>query len=96
MSRHSCLELLNVHEAEIRSMTDDIEDVPLKAKIRRLDKINKLLAHRPWAINRHHIKVLIDLNSIFKNTHLTKRVRQQVQDLAQHFERHITQHLTEQ
>ena len=67
VSRHSCLELLNVHEAEIRSMTDDVEDVPLKAKIRRLDRINKLLAHRPWAINRHHIKVFIDLISIFKD-----------------------------
>ena len=61
VSRHSCMELLNVHESEIQSAISEnnLEEADLKPKIRRLDRINKLLAHRPWAIKRHHIKVSI-------------------------------------
>lgn len=55
------MELLNVHESEIQSAISEnnLEEADLKPKIRRLDRINKLLAHRPWAIKRHHIKVSI-------------------------------------
>lgn len=61
VSRHSCMELLNVHESEIQSAISEnnLEEADLKPKIRRLDRINKLLAHRPWAIKRHHIKELM-------------------------------------
>ena len=57
VSRHSCMELLNVHESEIQAISENLEEADLKPKIRKIDRINKLLAHRPWAIKRHHIKV---------------------------------------
>ena len=57
VSRHSCTELLNVHESEIQAILQENLEPALKPKIRRIDRINKLLAHRPWAVKRHHIKV---------------------------------------
>ena len=51
------MELLNVHESEIQAISENLEEADLKPKIRKIDRINKLLAHRPWAIKRHHIKV---------------------------------------
>ena len=60
VARHSCVELLNVHEAELKLELDvRNEDAPatMKTKLKRLDQINKLLAHQPWAIKKHHIKV---------------------------------------
>ena len=57
VARHSCMELLNVHEAELKSEIVNNEDATMKPKLRRLDQINKILAHRPWAIKKHHIKV---------------------------------------
>ena len=51
------MELLNVHESEIQAISENLEETDLKPKIRKIDRINKLLAHRPWAIKRHHIKV---------------------------------------
>ena len=68
VSRHSCMELLNVHESEIQSAISEnnLEEADLKPKIRRLDRINKLLAHRPWAIKRHHINIHFPSNQHFK------------------------------
>ena len=59
VARHSCMELLNVHEAELKSEIVNNEDATMKPKLRRLDQINKILAHRPWAIKKHHIKVSV-------------------------------------
>jgi len=62
VARHSCVELLNVHEAELKLELDvRNEDAPatMKTKLKRLDQINKLLAHQPWAIKKHHIKDLL-------------------------------------
>ena len=59
VARHSCMELLNVYEEDLKSACINNEDLVMKSKIRRLDKINKLLAHRPWAIKGNHIKVHI-------------------------------------
>jgi len=53
------MELLNVHEADLKATCINNEDNVMKSKLRRLDTINKLLAHRPWAINRHHVKHLL-------------------------------------
>ena len=51
------MELLNVFEAEIRVASQLHPDPPIKPKLKRLDKLNLILAHRPWTVNRHHIKV---------------------------------------
>jgi hypothetical protein len=66
------MELLNVHEAELKSCSVMNQDADtsigsgaddtsigsaMKPKLRRLDRINKILAHRPWMIKKHHIKV---------------------------------------
>ena len=59
VARHSCMELLNVYEEDLKSACINNEDLVMKSKFRRLDKINKLLAHRPWAIKGNHIKVHI-------------------------------------
>ena len=59
VARHSCMELLNVYEEDLKSTCINNEDLVMKSKIRRLDEINKLLAHRPWAIKGNHIKVHI-------------------------------------
>lgn len=59
VARHSCMELLNVYEEDLTSACINNEDLVMKSKIRRLDKINKLLAHRPWAIKGNHIKELL-------------------------------------
>ena len=58
------MELLNVHEAELKSEIVNNEDATMKPKLRRLDQINKILAHRPWAIKKHHIKVLKSIENI--------------------------------
>ena len=60
VARHSCMELLNVHEAELKSEIVNNGDATMKSKLRSLDHINKLLAHRPWAIKKHHIKVQVE------------------------------------
>ena len=55
------MELLNVHEADLKAACINNEDVAMKSKLRRLDKINKLLAHRPWAIKGNYIKVINEI-----------------------------------
>lgn len=62
VARHSCNVLLNVHEAELLHLYNESNGhiPPLSAKIRRLDEINRILAHRPWAIKKQHIKVKIN------------------------------------
>ena len=67
VARHSCMELLNVYEEDLKSACINNEDLVMKSKIRRLDKINKLLAHRPWAIKGNHIKVhILQVNNFQK------------------------------
>ena len=54
------MELLNVHETELKiGNSYKEEDAAMMNKLRKLDKINRILAHRPWAIKKHHIKVKI-------------------------------------
>jgi hypothetical protein len=61
------MELLNVYEEDLTSACINNEDLVMKSKIRRLDKINKLLAHRPWAIKGNHIKVhILQVNHVQK------------------------------
>ena len=52
------MELINVYEADLKAACINYEDTVMKSKHRQLDTINKLLAHRPWAINRNHIRVM--------------------------------------
>ena len=59
------MELLNVHETEFKiGNSYKEEDAAMMNKLRKLDKINRILAHRPWAIKKHHIKVKINRNKV--------------------------------
>lgn len=57
-SRHFCDELMKDQEAELHDCSPQTSSSDMKPKLRRLNKINKLLAHRPWMIKKHHIKEL--------------------------------------
>ena len=48
---------MNVYENELRRIVVNPSDILPSSKIRKLDGINKMLAHRPWTVKSHHIKV---------------------------------------
>jgi len=60
--RHQCSYLINLQRQEFLLQGGDekwlqgLDCIP--AKLRDLYEINKLLAHRPWLINKHHIEKL--------------------------------------
>lgn len=59
VSRHQCTHLLNLLTSEFLSYQGDqkwllgLDEVP--EKLRRLDEVNKLLAHRPWLLEPAHV-----------------------------------------
>ncbi|KAM4796686.1 sestrin-3 isoform 2-T2 [Rhinophrynus dorsalis] len=62
-ARHQCLYLINMHVDEFLNTggssewLNGLEYIPQKLK--NLNEINKLLAHRPWLITKEHIQKLV-------------------------------------
>ncbi|XP_007900197.1 sestrin-3 isoform X2 [Callorhinchus milii] len=62
-ARHQCSYLINTHVNEFLQVGGDgewlngLEHIPQKLK--NLNEINKILAHRPWLITKEHIKKLL-------------------------------------
>ncbi|KAK7807708.1 hypothetical protein U0070_010923, partial [Myodes glareolus] len=62
-ARHQCSYLINMHVDEflktggIAEWLNGLEYVP--QRLRNLNEINKLLAHRPWLITKEHIQKLV-------------------------------------
>lgn len=61
-SRHKCTYLVNLYEKEFLMQGGDpnwlkgLDHIP--AKLRAITDINKILAHRPWLLNKEHIERL--------------------------------------
>nr|XP_029725731.1 sestrin homolog isoform X3 [Aedes albopictus] len=61
-ARHKCTYLVNMYEKEFlnqggeRSWLNGLDCIP--AKLRAICDINKILAHRPWLLNKEHIERL--------------------------------------
>lgn len=61
-ARHQCRYLVNLHVLQFLRAGGDpqwlrgLEFIP--PKLRNLNEINKILAHRPWLITKEHIEVL--------------------------------------
>lgn len=61
-ARHQCTYLINLHEKEFLKQGGDpkwlkgLNNVP--PKLRAIYDINKILAHRPWLLNKEHIERL--------------------------------------
>ncbi|XP_069065503.1 sestrin-3-like isoform X1 [Pleurodeles waltl] len=64
-ARHQCWYLVNLHSLHFLRVGGDpqwlqgLECVP--PRLRNLNEINKILAHRPWLINRLHIENLLKI-----------------------------------
>ncbi|GCB69385.1 sestrin-3-like isoform X1 [Scyliorhinus torazame] len=62
-ARHQCSHLVNTHVNELLQVGGDgewlngLEYVPQKLK--NINEVNKILAHRPWLITKEHIKKLL-------------------------------------
>ncbi|XP_078513105.1 sestrin-3 [Lissotriton helveticus] len=62
-ARHQCSYLINLHNDEFLKTRGDpewlkgLEYVP--QRLRNLNEINKLLAHRPWLVTKEHIQSLV-------------------------------------
>lgn len=60
-ARHKCVYLIKKHEQEFLRVGGDpkwlngLEHIP--QKLRAIYDINKILAHRPWLLNKEHIEV---------------------------------------
>lgn len=60
-ARHQCTYLVNLHKKEFLEQHGDpnwlkgLDYIP--AKLRAIYDINKILAHRPWLLNKEHIEV---------------------------------------
>lgn len=61
-ARHQCTYLVNLHEKEFLEQRGDpnwlkgLDHIP--PKLRAIYDINKILAHRPWLLNKEHIEVI--------------------------------------
>lgn len=61
-ARHQCRYLVNLHVLQFLRAGGDpqwlrgLDFIP--PKLRNLNEINKILAHRPWLITKEHIEVL--------------------------------------
>ncbi|XP_068122235.1 sestrin-2 [Hyperolius riggenbachi] len=62
-ARHRCVYLVSLHSASFLQVGGDpkwlegLASAPLK--LRRLNDLNQLLAHRPWLISKEHIQTLL-------------------------------------
>lgn len=62
-ARHQCRYLVNLHMLQFLRAGGDpqwlrgLDFIP--PKLRNLNEINKILAHRPWLITKEHIEVLM-------------------------------------
>lgn len=67
-ARHKCSYLISLHEKEFLRVRGDpkwlhgLDHIP--PKLRAIYDINKILAHRPWLLNKEHIEVSIDAFSV--------------------------------
>lgn len=63
-ARHQCRYLVNLHVLQFLRAGGDpqwlrgLDFIP--PKLRNLNEINKILAHRPWLITKEHIEVLAE------------------------------------
>nr|XP_022292181.1 sestrin-1-like isoform X2 [Crassostrea virginica]XP_022292203.1 sestrin-1-like isoform X2 [Crassostrea virginica] len=61
-SRHQCAYLIHLHEQEFILQGGDQEWLKgpayIPTKLRKLQEVNKILAHRPWLFNKTHIEGL--------------------------------------
>ncbi|OCT93252.1 sestrin-3 [Xenopus laevis] len=62
-ARHQCVYLINMHVEEFLSTGGSAEWLSgleyIPQKLKNLNEINKLLAHRPWLIKKEHIQKLV-------------------------------------
>ncbi|XP_034762440.1 sestrin-2-like isoform X2 [Acipenser ruthenus] len=62
-ARHQCSYLVQLHTAEFLQVGGDPQWLGglscAPQKLRNLNELNKLLAHRPWLITKEHIEVLL-------------------------------------
>ena len=60
-ARHQCTYLIHLHEEDFILQNGDPEWLKgtqyIPKKLRNLLELNKLMAHRPWLINKTHIEV---------------------------------------
>lgn len=60
-ARHQCSYLVQLHTAEFLQVGGDPQWLGglscAPQKLRNLNELNKLLAHRPWLITKEHIEV---------------------------------------
>ncbi|KAF1584277.1 Sestrin-3, partial [Eudyptes moseleyi] len=65
-ARHQCRYLVNLHVLQFLRAGGDpqwlrgLDFIP--PKLRNLNEINKILAHRPWLINKEHIEKLLKIS----------------------------------
>ncbi|XP_051882145.1 sestrin-3-like isoform X3 [Pristis pectinata] len=62
-ARHQCSYLVNMHINEFLQVGGDSEWLSgleyIPQKLKNLNEVNKILAHRPWLITKEHIKKLL-------------------------------------
>ncbi|XP_067945667.1 sestrin-1-like isoform X2 [Watersipora subatra] len=77
-ARHQCTYLVHLHTAEFlqadgdRTWLDRLENVPVK--LRKLQEINRLLAHRPWMVTSDTIKRLCHGSNSWSLSELTHAI----------------------
>ncbi|EPY79653.1 sestrin-3 isoform 1 [Camelus ferus] len=83
-ARHQCSYLINMHVDEflktggIAEWLNGLEYVPQRLK--NLNEINKLLAHRPWLITKEHIQIVDSLSELEALMERMKRLQEERED----------------
>ncbi|KAL2806953.1 sestrin-3 isoform 1 [Daubentonia madagascariensis] len=83
-ARHRCSYLINMHVDEflktggIPEWLNGLEYVPQRLK--NLNEINKLLAHRPWLITKEHIQIVDSLSELEALMERMKRLQEERDD----------------
>lgn len=73
-ARHQCIYLVNLHKKEFLEQHGDpnwlkgLDYIP--PKLRAIYDINKILAHRPWMLNKEQIEV--DFTLIFVSIYIIR------------------------
>ncbi|XP_036180532.1 sestrin-3 isoform X2 [Myotis myotis] len=83
-ARHQCSYLINMHVDEflktggIAEWLNGLKYVPQRLK--NLNEINKLLAHRPWLITKEHIQIVGSLSELEALMERMKRLQEERED----------------
>uniref|UniRef100_A0A8C3J4E0 Sestrin 3 n=1 Tax=Calidris pygmaea TaxID=425635 RepID=A0A8C3J4E0_9CHAR len=83
-ARHQCSYLINMHVDEflktggIAEWLNGLEYIPQRLK--NLNEINKLLAHRPWLITKEHIQIADSLSELEALMERMKRLQEDKED----------------